>query len=65
MDSDNGAGGIPCDDKLTVEDSLLAGGGTSIEMCGKNDTAGTSSFRFTNNRIPRCLTMPIVKNSEG
>ena len=65
MDSNNGAGGIACDDRLTVEGSLLAGGGTSIEMCGKDDTAGTSSLTFTNNRIPRCLTAPIVKNSGG
>jgi hypothetical protein len=65
MDSNDGAGGIECDDRLTVEGSLLAGGGTSIEMCGKEDTAGTSSLTFTNNRVPRCLTKPIVKNSGG
>ena len=65
MDSNNGAGGIACDDRLTVENSLLAGGGTSIEMCGKATRPGTSSFTFTNNRIARCLTKPIVKNSGG
>jgi hypothetical protein len=65
MDSNNGSGRIACVDKLTVEKSLLAGGGTSIEMCGKEDTKGTSSFTFVDNRIPRCETTPIVKNSGG
>jgi len=65
MDSNNGSGRIACVDKLTVEKSLLAGGGTSIEMCGKEDTKGTSSFTFVDNRIPRCLATPIVKNSGG
>jgi len=65
MDSESGSGGIPCVDKLTVEGSLLAGGGTSIEMCGKGDTTGTSSLKFVDNRIARCLTTPIVKNEGG
>jgi hypothetical protein len=65
MDSNNGSGRIACVDKLTVEGSLLAGGGTSIEMCGKEDSKGTSSFTFVDNRIPRCETTPIVKNSGG
>jgi hypothetical protein len=65
MDSNNGSGRIACVDKLTVEGSLLAGGGTSIEMCGKEDSKGSSSFTFVDNRIPRCETTPIVKNSGG
>jgi hypothetical protein len=51
----NGGSGGSCSNKLTIEDSLLAGGGYSLYPCGNGTSAGTSVRIVRNNHFARCL----------
>jgi hypothetical protein len=50
-----GAGGT-CSNHLTVEESLLAGGGYTLYPCGNATSAGQSTWVVKNNHFARCLT---------
>ena len=62
MDIDNHA---PCDAHLTVNNSLLAGGGYLIYPCAEASSAGSSQVALTNNRFARCTTTPVVNSASG
>jgi len=59
-----GTGGA-CDNQLTVNNSLLAGGGYLFYPCGNASSAGSSSVTITNNHFARCTTMPTITNAYG
>jgi len=48
----------PCKSRLTVNNSLLAGGGYMIYPCANATSAGSSHVTITNNRFARCTTGP-------
>jgi hypothetical protein len=50
----------PCANRLTVTNSLLAGGGYIIYSCSNASSPGTSTLTFTGNHIARCLGTPIT-----
>ncbi len=54
-----------CQDNLTVNNSLLAGGGYLIYPCGESTSAGSSHSTITNNRFARCTTRPVVDSAGG
>jgi hypothetical protein len=58
--TNNGGASGPCVNRLTVSNSLLAGGGYIIYSCSNASSAGSSSLTFTNNDIARCLRTPIT-----
>ncbi len=58
-DTNNGSGGTPCDNIMTVTNSFVAGSGQMFQTC-KSKEAGTSKFLIKNDRFARCLTKPIV-----
>ena len=62
MDVDNHAA---CDTHLTVNNSLLAGGGAVIYPCAEASSAGSSQVTITNNRFARCTTKPVVNAASG
>jgi hypothetical protein len=49
-------GSGPCDNHLTVTNSLLAGGGGLFYPCGNASSVGSSTMTIKNNRFARCLT---------
>jgi hypothetical protein len=53
--TNNGSGGT-CENHLTVEDSLLAGGGYTLYPCGNASSAGSSTWVIKNNHFARCRT---------
>ncbi len=57
--TNNGNGGVPCGTHVTVENSLLAGSGQMFQTCGHSSNAGTGTLLLKNNRVARCLTMPM------
>ncbi len=57
--TNNGNGGVPCGTHVTVENSLLAGSGQMFQTCGHSSNAGTGTLVLKNNRVARCLTMPM------
>jgi hypothetical protein len=59
------SGGTACQDNLTVNNSLLAGGGYLIYPCGESTSAGSSHSTITNNRFARCTTKPVVNSASG
>ena len=64
MNTGNGGGGA-CQNHLTINNSLLAGGGYLFYPCGNADTAGSSHTTITNNRFARCTTRPVVDAASG
>jgi hypothetical protein len=56
---------VPCQDNLTVNNSLIAGGGYLIYACNGSSSAGSSHFAITNNRFARCTTSPVVNAGSG
>jgi len=48
-------GGCPGDNKLTITDSFLAGGGWQIYPSGNSTSVGTGTMSITDNRFARCL----------
>ncbi len=52
----NGGSGGTCQNHLTVETSLLAGGGYTLYPCGNGTSAGSSTWSVTNTHFARCLT---------
>jgi hypothetical protein len=61
MDTGSGA----CRDHLTINDSLLAGGGFLFYPCGESSSVGSSTTAITNNRFARCTTGPVVNSASG
>jgi hypothetical protein len=61
---DGGPGGA-CVTHLTVNNSLLAGGGYLIYPCANDSSAGSSATVITNNRFARCTTEPAVRAASG
>lgn len=59
----NGGGGGPCDNHLTLKNSLLAGGGFMLYPCGNASSVGSSTMDVENNRFSRCTGAPITHNS--
>jgi len=51
----NGTDGA-CENQLTIDRNLLAGGGFSIYPCAHGTSVGSSSSQITNNRFARCKT---------
>jgi hypothetical protein len=51
----NGSDGA-CENHLTIDGNLLAGGGYSIYPCAHGTSVGSSSSQITNNRFARCKT---------
>ncbi len=64
MDTGGGQGG-PGDDILTVENSLLAGGGWTMYPSAKSTSVGTGVMTVTGNRFARCLTTPVYDSQSG
>ena len=60
---DNARGG-PCASRLTLTNSLIAGGALSIWSCGamKSSRVGSSRINITHNAWARCATPPFVHN---
>jgi hypothetical protein len=52
----NGGSGGTCSNHLTVEESLLAGGGYTLYPCGNGTSAGSSTWEVKNNHVARCRT---------
>jgi type II secretory pathway pseudopilin PulG len=65
--NDNGGVGetAACKNHVTVEDSLLAGGGFSIYPCAHAGSAGTGSLVVRNNHFARCLGKDTLTASGG
>ena len=61
-DTKFGSGG-PCDNHITITNSLLAGGGFVIYTCGNASGVGSSTMNVSNNRFARCTTPPFRYNS--
>lgn len=65
----NNNGGVgttaACSDHITVEDSLLAGGGYQIYPCAHSGSVGSSSFVVRNNHFARCLGAETVTQTGG
>ena len=59
------SGGGACDNHLTIDNSLLAGGGYTVYPCANASSAGSSVIKITNNRFARCTTAPVVHNDSG
>ena len=57
--TNNGQGGVPCGTHVTVENSFLAGSGQMFQTCGHTTNVGTGTLVLKNNRVARCLTMPM------
>jgi PKD domain len=53
-----GSGGT-CSNHLTVEESLLAGGGYTLYPCGNGTSAGSSTRVVKNNHFARCLSAEV------
>lgn len=54
-----------CAVNLTVQDSLIAGGGGMISFCGKTDAVGRAIMRIVDDRFARCRTRPITVARDG
>jgi hypothetical protein len=55
--------GGPCDNHITITNSLLAGGGFVIYTCGNASGVGSSTMNISNDRFARCTTPPFRYNS--
>jgi hypothetical protein len=65
MDTNGGQGAIPGDDKLTVVNSLLAGGGWTLYPSAKSTSPGTGRMNVSGNRFARCLSTPVYDKRSG
>jgi hypothetical protein len=63
--SNGGVDTTDCRNRLTVVDSLLAGGGYSIYACAHAARAGTSSARIEGNHFARCGTRQVYEPNGG
>jgi hypothetical protein len=64
----NSGGGIDvanCSNQLTVQESLLAGGGYSLYPCAHSSQPGSSTLNVVGNHFARCLTAPIYEAAGG
>jgi hypothetical protein len=61
--SNGGFATTDCKNSITVEDSLLAGGGYTIYECAHASAKGSSSLTVRNNHFARCTTA--ITNSSG
>ncbi len=61
-DTHYGQGG-PCDNHITIHDSLMAGGGFVIYTCANASGVGSSTMSIVGNRFARCLTTPLTYNA--
>lgn len=61
--SNGGFATTDCKNNITVEDSLLAGGGYTIYECAHASAKGSSSLTVRNNHFARCTTA--ITNSSG
>jgi hypothetical protein len=61
----NGGSGAGCDNNVTINNSLLAGGGFLFYLCNGSTSVGTSKSSITNNRFARCTTQPTISTSSG
>jgi hypothetical protein len=64
MNTAGGAGGA-CQNHLTINHSLLAGGGFLVYPCGNADSSGSSTVVITSNRFARCTSGPLLQASGG
>jgi hypothetical protein len=60
-----GGGGGPCDNHVSVTNSLLGGGGYTLYTCGNASSVGSSTMNISGNRFTRCTTGPITFNSSS
>jgi hypothetical protein len=65
MDTNGGQGATRGDDKLTVVDSLLAGGGWTLYPSAKSTSPGTGRMNVSGNRFARCLSAPVYDKRSG
>jgi hypothetical protein len=56
----NGGSGGPCDNHLTLSNSLLAGGGYVLYACANASGPGTSTASVTANHFARCIAAPVT-----
>jgi hypothetical protein len=63
-DTGGGSGGA-CRNDVSIRDSLLAGGGYMLYVCGNASSAGTSTMNVTNNRFARCTSKPFNQTNDG
>jgi len=56
----NDGNGGRCSNHITVADSLLAGGGFSIELCAHATSVGTSTMDISADRFARCIKRPVI-----
>ena len=52
--TNNGVDGQPCQNKLTITNNLLAGGGQMVTACAHAASSGSSNVSISNNRFARC-----------
>jgi hypothetical protein len=55
----NNGSDAPCENHLTIDGNLLAGGGFSIYPCAHGTSVGSSTSQITNNRFARCKTAAV------
>ena len=60
---DSGSG--DCRNHLTINESLLAGGGVLFYPCAESRSVGSSMTAITNNRFARCTTKPVINAASG
>lgn len=63
-DTGGGSGG-PCDNHVSVSNSLLAGGGYTLYACGNSSSVGSSTMSITDNRFARCTSSPVRQTGDG
>jgi hypothetical protein len=65
VDTGGGSTNAACDNRVTLNNSLLAGGGFTIYPCANSSGAGTSNVVIKNNRFARCTTQPTYQSGSG
>lgn len=61
----NGGDGGACTNNVSIDNSLLAGGGFVLYACGNASSVGTSRMSLTRNRFARCKTLPVKQTPNG
>ncbi len=64
----NSGGGVDvsnCSNRLTIHESLLAGGGYSLYPCAHSSQPGSSVLDVQGNHFARCLSTPIFEANGG
>jgi hypothetical protein len=54
-----------CSNQLTVQESLLAGGGYSLYPCAHSSQPGSSTLNILGNHFARCLSAPTYEANGG